>query len=97
MLRPTATAPHLDSTEYGRPSLANEGPLLARSPPFMVGLPRAHTAVTLNQSLRAASSSRMQWKWAYERGVALDFSRPGKPTDNARAPRPSTDDCASSA
>ena len=23
-------------------------------------------------------------KWAYERGVELDFSRPGKPTDNAR-------------
>jgi putative transposase len=22
-------------------------------------------------------------KWAYEHGVALDFSRPGKPTDNA--------------
>jgi putative transposase len=22
-------------------------------------------------------------KWAYERGVKLDFSRPGKPTDNA--------------
>lgn len=23
-------------------------------------------------------------KWAYERGVKLDFSRPGKPTDNAK-------------
>ena len=23
-------------------------------------------------------------KWAYERGVELDFSRPGKPTDNAK-------------
>lgn len=23
-------------------------------------------------------------KWAYERGVELDFSRPGKPTDNAQ-------------
>ncbi len=23
-------------------------------------------------------------KWVYERGVELDFSRPGKPTDNAR-------------
>jgi putative transposase len=22
-------------------------------------------------------------RWAYENGVALDFSRPGKPTDNA--------------
>ena len=26
----------------------------------------------------------MMDKWAYERGVELDFSRPGKPTDNAR-------------
>lgn len=23
-------------------------------------------------------------KWAYEHGVELDFSRPGKPTDNAK-------------
>ncbi len=23
-------------------------------------------------------------KWTYERGVELDFSRPGKPTDNAK-------------
>ena len=29
-------------------------------------------------------------KWAYERGVELDFSRPGKPTDNARGGEPST-------
>ena len=24
-------------------------------------------------------------RWAYENGVTLDFSRPGKPTDNALA------------
>jgi putative transposase len=24
--------------------------------------------------------------WAYQRGVTLDFSRPGKPTDNAECP-----------
>ncbi len=27
--------------------------------------------------------SKVMDKWAYERGVDLDFSRPGKPTDNA--------------
>jgi len=26
---------------------------------------------------------KVMYKWAYERGVELDFSRPGKPTDNA--------------
>lgn len=29
-------------------------------------------------------TSKAMDKWAYERGVELDFSRPGKPTDNAR-------------
>jgi len=28
--------------------------------------------------------SKVMDKWAYERGVELDFSRPGKPTDNAK-------------
>jgi len=28
--------------------------------------------------------SKVMDRWAYERGVELDFSRPGKPTDNAR-------------
>jgi putative transposase len=28
--------------------------------------------------------SKAMDKWAYERGVEMDFSRPGKPTDNAR-------------
>ena len=27
--------------------------------------------------------SKILDKWAYENGVTLDFSRPGKPTDNA--------------
>jgi len=29
--------------------------------------------------------SKVMDRWVYERGVELDFSRPGKPTDNARA------------
>lgn len=28
--------------------------------------------------------SKVMDKWAYEHGVGLDFSRPGKPTDNAK-------------
>src|SRR5262249_28459909 len=28
--------------------------------------------------------SRVMDRWAYEHGVELDFSRPGKPTDNAK-------------
>ena len=34
-------------------------------------------------STRAPSVSRDLDLWAYQRGVTLDFSRPGKPTDNA--------------
>ncbi|TCM12141.1 integrase-like protein [Novosphingobium sp. PhB165] len=29
------------------------------------------------------NSSAGIWIWAYTNGVTLDFSRPGKPTDNA--------------
>ena len=28
--------------------------------------------------------SKVMDRWAYERGIELDFSRPGKPTDNAK-------------
>jgi putative transposase len=28
--------------------------------------------------------SKVMDRWAYDRGVELDFSRPGKPTDNAK-------------
>jgi putative transposase len=34
-------------------------------------------------SIRAPSSCRDLDVWAYQRGVTLDFSRPGKPTGNA--------------
>ena len=33
---------------------------------------------------RNKSARRVMDKWAYERGIELDFSRPGKPTDNAK-------------
>jgi transposase InsO family protein len=46
----------------------------------------------INGSRRTQDHSGGQWarviskaldRWAYENGVTLDFSRPGKPTDNA--------------
>jgi len=43
------------------------------------GLPK--TIKTVNGS---EFISKAMDKWAYEHGVELDFSRPGKPTDNAR-------------
>ncbi len=35
------------------------------------------------QLCEAQFISRDMDLWAYQRGVILDFSRPGKPTDNA--------------
>ena len=34
---------------------------------------------------RKVGSERPLHLWAYQRGVVLDFSRPGKPTDNTLA------------
>ncbi|MGQ3002537.1 MAG: IS3 family transposase [Hydrogenophaga sp.] len=42
------------------------------------GLPR-----TIKSDHGSEFISKVMDKWAYERGVELDFSRPGKPTDNA--------------
>lgn len=42
------------------------------------GLPR-----TIKTDNGSESISKVMDKWAYERGIELDFSRPGKPTDNA--------------
>jgi len=39
---------------------------------------------TIKTDNGSESISKVMDKWAYERGVELDFSRPGKPTDNAR-------------
>ena len=52
---------------------------------------RALTAITYERGVpRTIKSdngsefiSKVMDKWAYERGVELDISRPGKPTDNA--------------
>jgi hypothetical protein len=33
--------------------------------------------------MAASSQERLLDRWAYEKGVTIDFSRPGKPTDNA--------------
>jgi len=43
------------------------------------GLPR-----TIKTDNGSEFISKVMDKWAYEHGVELDFSRPGKPTDNAR-------------
>jgi hypothetical protein len=42
------------------------------------GLPRTVKSDNCSEFI-----SKVMDKWAYERGVELDFSRPGKPTDNA--------------
>lgn len=42
------------------------------------GLPR-----TIKTDNGSEFISKVMDRWAYERGVELDFSRPGKPTDNA--------------
>jgi putative transposase len=42
------------------------------------GMPR-----TIKSDNGSEFISKVMDKWAYERGVELDFSRPGKPTDNA--------------
>ncbi len=39
---------------------------------------------TLSKRTMATNISKVLDKWAYERGVEIDFSRPGKPTDNAK-------------
>jgi putative transposase len=45
----------------------------------MRGLP-----VTIKVDNGSEFISKVMDRWAYERGVELDFSRPGKPTDNAK-------------
>ncbi len=40
-------------------------------------------AMTIKTDNGGEFISKVMDKWAYERGIELDFSRPGKPTDNA--------------
>lgn len=40
--------------------------------------------MTIETDNGSESISKVMVRWAYERGVELDFSRPGKPADNAR-------------
>jgi putative transposase len=50
-------------------------------------LERVGRAVGLPAVIRVDQGSEFVWRdldlWAYQRGVTLNFSRPGKPTDNA--------------
>jgi len=44
---------------------------------------QAHLAGTIRVDQGTEFVSRDLDLWAYQRGVTLDFSQPGKPTDNA--------------
>lgn len=48
----------------------------------MIGYPK-----TIRVDQGSEFISRDMDLWAYQRGVTLDFSRPGKPTDNASSRR----------
>ncbi len=51
----------------------------------IIGADRKMIRYHSNRSADAALRGRLRDLdlWAYQRGVMLDFSRPGKPTDNA--------------
>jgi putative transposase len=50
-------------------------------------LERVGRPVVFPKTIRVVQGSEFVWRdldlWAYQRDVTLDFSRPGKPTDNA--------------
>lgn len=49
-------------------------------------LKQAETGTSVAEVIRRMGISEQTfYRWAYENGVTLDFSRPGKPTDNAFA------------
>ncbi len=39
--------------------------------------------ICVGQNLRSTEVAEMLDRWVYERGIRIDFSRPGTPTDNA--------------
>jgi putative transposase len=48
------------------------------------GAAQRELPATIKTDNRSELISKVMDKWAYERGVEIDFSRPGKPTDNAK-------------
>ena len=44
---------------------------------------REALAIEVDQGIKGEQVVAVVGRWAYENGVTLDFSRPGKPTDNA--------------
>lgn len=58
-----------------------------RAPDLVEVLERVGAEIGLPQTIRVDQGSEFVSRdldlWAYQRGVTLDFSRPGKPTDNA--------------
>lgn len=58
-----------------------------RAPDVVEVLERVGAEIGLPQTIRVDQGSEFVSRdldlWAYQRGVTLDFSRPGKPTDNA--------------
>ncbi len=73
---------------YTRECLAIEVGATLRGEDVVAALDRIAAGRPLPRFIKADNGSefisKVLDKWAYERGVEIDFSRPGKPTDNAK-------------
>lgn len=73
---------------YTRESLAIEVGQSLKGEDVVNTLNRIATGRGLPSTIKVDNGSefisKIMDKWAYERGIELDFSRPGKPTDNAK-------------
>nr|WP_255779373.1 IS3 family transposase [Mycetohabitans sp. B5] len=73
---------------YTRECLAIEVGATLRGEDVVAALDRIAVGRPLPRFIKADNGSefisKVLDKWAYERGVEIDFSRPGKPTDNAK-------------